>query len=117
MRQDQLTIDIVWDGASVTLRLSGEMDMSTAELVREAALAAIDQGHPDVDIDMSAVTFMDSTGLQVLLETSRRAESAGGRLQLVDPTRAVKRVLEVTGVKQLFEIAEVPAPTPGAAAP
>ena len=66
MRHDQLTIDIVWDGASVTLRLSGEIDMCTAELVREAALAAIDQGHTDVHIDMSAVTFMDSTGLNML---------------------------------------------------
>jgi anti-anti-sigma factor len=117
MRQEQLTIDIVRDSASVTMRLSGEIDMCTAELFREAALAAIDQGHTDVHIDLSAVTFMDSTGLNALLATSRRAESAGGRLQLVDPPRAVKRVLEVTGVKQLFEIAEVPAPAPGAAAP
>jgi anti-sigma B factor antagonist len=117
MRQDQLAIDIVWASASVTLRLSGEIDMCTAELVREAALAAIDRGHTDVHIDMSAVTFMDSTGLNMLLATSRRAEAAGGRLQLVDPTRAVRRVLEVTGVQQLFEIAEVPAPAPGATAP
>ncbi len=117
MRQDQLTIEVVPDNASVTLRLVGEIDMCSAESIRDATFAAIHQHHTDVHIDLSSVTFMDSTGLQVLLAARRRAELAGGRLNLVDPTRAVRRVLEVTGVDHLFEIetAGLSAVGPGAA--
>jgi anti-anti-sigma factor len=119
MRQEQLTIDIVRNAASVTLRLSGEIDMCTAGIVREAAFAAIHQHHADVHIDMSAVTFMDSTGMHILLATRQRAESAGGRLHLVDPTERVMRVLVLTGVDHLFEIdtSEMPGAAPAAAAP
>lgn len=119
MRQEQLAIEIVPDSSSVTLRLVGEIDMCTAESVRDAAFTAITQHHTDVHIDLSAVTFMDSTGLQVLLATRRRAELAGGHLQLVDPTRAVLRVLELTGVDHLFEIEPegIPAAGPAAAIP
>jgi anti-anti-sigma factor len=115
MRQDQLTIEVVPDSASVTLRLVGEIDMCSAESIRDAAFAAIHQHHTDVHVDMSSVTFMDSTGLQVLLAARRRAELAGGRLNLLNPTRAVLRVLEVTGVDHLFEIERAAIPAAGPA--
>ncbi len=104
MRQEQLTIEVLPSEGSVTVRLAGEIDMDTAPDVREAALDAMRQHASRIQIDLSRVTFMDSTGLEVLLATRRRAELEGGQLHLVDPTHSVLRVLEVTGVDRLFDI-------------
>jgi anti-sigma B factor antagonist len=113
MRQNLLTIDLVPSHQGhVTLRLAGEVDLSTAPDVREACLNALHQYGPNLRLDLSRVEFLDSTGLEVLLATRRRANLAGGQLELIDPTHAVLRVLEVTGVARLFEIESGPAPVP-----
>jgi anti-sigma B factor antagonist len=104
MRQDQLNIEIIPGNDAVIMRLIGEIDMVTAPTVRDAAMSAIHRHSPYLHIDLSGVTFMDSTGLEVLLATRRRAEAAGGCLYLEDPSRRVIRVLEVTGVDRLFDI-------------
>jgi anti-anti-sigma factor len=104
-REDQLSIEVLPEGDCVTLRLSGEVDLNTAQSMREAALDAMRHHGTNLRIDLSGVTFLDSTGLEVLLATRRRATLEGGQLHLVDPTQAVMRVLEVTGIKHLFEIA------------
>ncbi len=103
-REEQLRIEVVPGTGCVTLRLTGEIDLYTAPSVREAALQAITHHDGTLHIDLSGVTFMDSTGLEVLLATRRRAELSGGSLRLVDPTQSVLRVLEVTGVDRLFQI-------------
>ncbi len=104
-REDQLSFDVVPEDECVTLRLSGEVDLNTAQSMRDAALDAMRRHGTNLRIDLSGVTFLDSTGLEVLLATRRRATLEGGQLHLVDPTQAVMRVLEVTGIKHLFEIA------------
>jgi anti-anti-sigma factor len=114
-----LKINILPGQDCATLRLSGEIDLSTAPAVREAALSALQQFSTVLHIDLSGVSFMDSTGLEVLLATRRRAELLGGQLHLKDPTPAVLRVLEVTGVARLFEIetAAIAPAAPAAAIP
>jgi len=111
-REDQLSIQVLPDTGCVTLRLTGEIDLYTAPFVREAALRAIRHHDGRLHIDLSGVTFMDSTGLEVLLATRRRAELSGGTLRLIDPTQSVLRVLEVTGVDRLFHITPGPDPVP-----
>ena len=69
----------------VTLCLAGEIDMSTAPKLREAALNALHQYGPNLHLDLSRVEFMDSTGLEVLIATRRRAKLEGGQFHLVDP--------------------------------
>ena len=105
MPQDLLTIDLVLhDEGHATLCLAGEIDMSTAQDLREAALNALNQYGPNLHLDLSRVEFMDSTGLEVLISTRRWAMREGGQVQLVDPGHAVRRVLEVSGVDRIFEI-------------
>jgi len=88
----------------VTLRVSGEIDLYTAPALREAALAALRQHGTTLRIDLRDVTFMDSTGIEVLLATRRRAELEGGSLTLCCLRPAVRRVIEVTGLDRLFTI-------------
>jgi anti-anti-sigma factor len=105
MSPELLTIDFVLhDEGHVTLCLAGEIDMSTAPKLREAALNALHQYGPNLHLDLSRVEFMDSTGLEVLIATRRRAKLEGGQFHLVDPGHAVVRVLEVSGLARLFDI-------------
>lgn len=55
-------------------------------------------GSGDRRVDMSAVEFMDSSGLRVLIEAHRAAEADGARLVVVSPGRVVSRIIEVSGL-------------------
>ncbi len=104
MSDEQLTIDVALGSECVTLRLIGEIDLSTAPLVRDAGLAATRHYAPRIRFDLSGVTFMDLTGLEALLATRRRAALDGIQIHLVGPRRNVRRVLEVTRTNRLFTI-------------
>jgi len=103
---DLTTLTVPGDNV-VTLRVSGEIDLYTAPTLREAALAALRQHGTTLRIDLRDVPFMDSTGIEVLLATRRRAELEGGSLTLCRLTPAVRRVIEVTGLDRLFTIVPV----------
>ena len=96
----------------VTVLVSGELDLHTASTLRDAALAALRQHGTCLRVDLEGVTFMDSTGIEVLLATRRRAELEGGSLTLLSPTQAVWRVIEVTGLDKLFTIEPSSRPVP-----
>ncbi len=115
MHQDEVTIETVPGEGRVSLRVTGEIDLSTARLLRETALCALRHHSSTLDVDLSGVPFMDSSGLEALIATRRRAELHGGRLRLIAPTPAVMRVIEVTGLDRLFEIEAAPPPPADAA--
>ena len=84
------------------LRLSGEIDMAIAPTLYEALLVALADGRP-VTVDMSDVSFIDSSGLKVILDAA--AESAGDRPLIVQqPSAAVRRVLELFGMDLIPQI-------------
>lgn len=78
-----------------TLLLIGELDISTAHLLRQAVEDDPAPGD-EVTLDLSRLTFMDSVGLLALIGTANRLD--GGHLRLVSPQRQVQLVLEVTGI-------------------
>jgi anti-anti-sigma factor len=59
---------------------------------------------PNVVVDLSGVTFIDSTGLGVLVAALNRAREAGGQMTLRGPTRSTRKVLDITGLSQLVAI-------------
>ena len=101
---DLTTLTVPGDGY-VTLQVAGEIDLASAPTLREAALAALRHHGTTLWLDLGDVTFMDSTGLEVLLATRRRAELEGGSLTLCRLHPAVRRVIDVTGLDKLFTIA------------
>lgn len=76
--------------------LRGEVDAHTAELVRDAL--APTSGSGDVCVDVSGVTFIDSSGLRIVLEAHQALAEGGRRLILVDPSRPVVRLVQVAGL-------------------
>jgi anti-anti-sigma factor len=103
-----------------------EIDVSNADLLRAAVLAAAAHGHGTFVVDMTRTTFCNSAGLGVLVQAHKRAVAGGGVLRLVIPANAlVLSVLAITGLDRLIpcftslDLALQPAPTappPGPAA-
>lgn len=89
----------------VVLKLHGELDAYSAPALRQALWDLIEEeGDLNVVIDLSAVTFIDSSGLGVLVGAQRNARRRGGELVLSGPTSATFKVLEMTGLHKLFTI-------------
>ena len=55
-------------------------------------------------LDLGDVTFLDSTGLSVLLSSLKRCQGEGGSIRLISLQRNVRRVLEITGLTDVFQV-------------
>jgi anti-anti-sigma factor len=81
------------------VRLVGEIDMATAPMLQEALLVALTEGGP-VTVDMKGVTFIDSSGLKVIVSSAAETPS-DEPLTVKDPSAVVRRALEVFGMEQI----------------
>ncbi|NKE60372.1 STAS domain-containing protein [Lentzea sp. PSKA42] len=93
----------VHDGVPV-VAVTGEIDMATSWLVSDELATQLDRRPPVLVIDLLAVSFFGSAGIQVLLDARARAERHQLTLMLVSAHPVVSRPLEVTAVAQLFQI-------------
>ena len=98
--------DLSEDGADRyrVVNVTGEVDVATAPKLRESLDAAIGRGTPLLVVDLSAVTFIDSTGLGVLIGASRQVDDAGASLRLVVSEPRIIKLFEITGLLDLFTI-------------
>ena len=97
-------------GDTVHLRLSGELDISSAAKV-EDELARIEPERPaKIVLDLRSLAFMDSTGLRLLIAADTRARSQERKLLIVKGPEAVQRVFRITRLEERLEIVDdVPA--------
>jgi anti-anti-sigma factor len=79
------------------ITLAGEIDLVTAPLVRVALAECLRDGIRVVDVDLTAVTFCDGSGLNAFLAASLLAADAGTNLRLHHPSSAMARIVEITG--------------------
>lgn len=84
------------------LRLSGEIDMASAPALQEALIVALADRRP-VTLEMKDVTFIDSSGLKVIVSLAAESSSAEP-ITLKDPSVVVRRVLELFGMERLPNI-------------
>jgi anti-sigma B factor antagonist len=92
-----LHIDTVERDGAVILVVAGEIDLSTAPLFEEKLLAAEATEATTVIVDLERVSFMDSTGLKVLLKHAL-TDANGGRVRVTPGSAQVRRLFEVTGL-------------------
>ena len=89
----------------LTLGLSGELDHHGAKGSMSEIDALIDRYLPrDAVIDLSALTFMDSSGIAILLRTHKRMQELGGRAWVESPAGQPLRVLDASGIDRLIHI-------------
>jgi anti-sigma B factor antagonist len=98
----QLTVD---DGSEpVVVAVTGEVDITVADRLRQCLLAQADLGRRMIVVDLGGLRFMDSSGLSALI-AARRRMGTDGTIVLREPTPMVLKLLEVTGARALFEFA------------
>jgi anti-anti-sigma factor len=89
---------------AVRIRVSGELDISTVGVLREALSAeAAAGGSAVVEVDMAATEFCDSVGLCALATARAELQESGRTLTIVNASRPVRRVLDLSGMGPLFD--------------
>ena len=101
-------VDVIEDDAVMLVRVAGDVDLATSPQLREGLDRAIVSGAPLVRLDMTAVTFLDSSGISVLVDTQQRLHEASARLVLHGVGDHIKRVLEISGLGSFFELSDQP---------
>jgi len=87
------------------VRLQGELDIHTAGSVRQMLQTELEKGTTvHLLLNLGKLTFMDSSGLGVILGRYRNLQTAGGQLFLCDVPQPVRRLLELSGVHKLARI-------------
>lgn len=91
------------DGA-VVIRLRGELDVATSVELRRVLAQALEEKPRDLVFDLADLSFVDSTGIGVLVGACRRAEEANCSFVLRSPARSVLKALRLTGIDRLVPI-------------
>jgi anti-sigma B factor antagonist len=86
------------------LELSGRLDATCSGQLKDTVSAMIDAQKIKILIDLSAVNFIDSSGLGILVGCMRSATKAGGKLKITSLQESPQKLFEVTRLDRVFEI-------------
>ena len=99
-----LTVNETWNEQVCVVTATGEVDAHTAHALRDVLVRVIAAGGIHLVVDLSAVTFIDSSGLGVLVGRLKDVRARGGNLHLVVTNERVLRVLAATGLDMAFTV-------------
>lgn len=89
----------------LVIRLEGELDLHTAEQFRQVVEGALaETGARDLVLNLGRVTFIDSSGLGVILGRYRRLRESGGSMSLVRASSRIKPILELSGILRIITL-------------
>ena len=97
-------VDEAVDDTTHVVSLRGEIDAMTAPRLGSRLFGLADEGMQGVVVDVSEVTFMDSTGIGVLLNALRHFTTRHAKLVLVCPTARVMRPFEIAGLLDIISV-------------
>lgn len=106
MTAAHLTVTETRTADDAVLVLTGEIDIATAGNLREAAERSIAVPPARLVLDFAGITFCDSQGLSALIALNREVKAAGSRLVFVNVGEFMGRLLDVTGLRAAFEVAD-----------
>ena len=105
--EDTLAVETYRDGdGAMVLQLFGEFDLASVSTFEEELAGAEAEAVGPLVIDLSALEFIDSTGLGLLLAAHRRAEDNGRELVLLRGQPSVEKILRITGLDQILRFAD-----------
>ena len=92
------------NGSDRALVVRGEIDLESRAAFVEALEKILQQSDGAARVDLSGVTFMDSSGISALIECQQRALDDGSQVVLIAPSTSCRRVLEILGLDDFFPI-------------
>ena len=87
-----MTYKVTEEGDTSTVFLDGEIDMDKTEGAKEVIFPLIDAGK-NVNLNLSNVQYMDSSGISVLIESKKLAEQKKTKFELIEVSKPVEKVL------------------------
>ncbi len=98
-------VKYTYENKILTLKIIGDIDHHSAKGVREYADSLIFEKKPSlILLDLSAVEFMDSSGLGLILGRYTIASDLGAEFKILKPAPSVSRILELAGIERLMKI-------------
>lgn len=94
------------DSRTHLLELTGEVDLYNAPAFKQRLVAAIEGGKDEIIVDLTDVSFIDSTTLGVLVGGIKRLRPNGGTLRLVCSNQNITKIFEITGLDRVFPLHE-----------
>ena len=114
MSSSPFEVTIEQRGDAVHVLMTGELDISTAQRLDDD-MRRIEAGHPGlIVLDLQRLTFMDSTGLRLLIMADARAREEGRRVAIVQGNEMVQRVMRLTRLDERLNIVADPSALAGA---
>ncbi len=102
-----MKVDTQLDGKVLKVVLEGEIDMSSSGSVWDAVAPFIEGKKPKAKacvVDLSQVSYMDSSGIATLVRAWQTSQKNGGKLRLASLSDSVKDVFELAHVNEIFDI-------------
>lgn len=100
-----MKIDTEYSSGTLRVRLFGELDHHTAQETLESVCSAAETALPrDLILDMEGLSFMDSSGIAVIVRTMRKMQHIGGRLWIENPSPQPLKVLDASGIERLVPV-------------
>lgn len=101
---DAFTVGVYAQNNFDVVEVCGELDLATSPQLREVLADLLGRGHARLVVDLSQVSFIDSTALGVLVGAHRSTRAQGGSLALASPDRRCLRTMEITGLTSVFDL-------------
>lgn len=107
----ELRCDVVRNGQTAWVQPVGELDLDSVHRVESALEEIRGEGCPELVLDLRGLTFMDSTGLRLVIRWDTAARENGFRFAVVPGREVVQRVFRLTGMDDHLIVAEPPSGT------
>lgn len=103
-----LKIEQIAGGDGTRIAVRGEVDLYTSPDLRSALMKAVPAAESRVEVDLSGVEYMDSSGVATLVEGFKSARENSKAFVLFKPSTAVMKVLELARLDSVFDIETAP---------
>ena len=101
-----MTIKTAFSAGKLIVCFTGELDHHQARYAMNTVDELLDEHLPrDCVLDLSELSFMDSSGIALIIRLSRRMKELGGRVWIENPTAQPRRVIDASGINRLVPVA------------
>lgn len=101
-------VHVVPDSDGVCVKLKGELDIAGAPQLRDSLAQLAKEPGCSILVDVADLTYLDSTGISVLVVAAKRVRSEGGIFTVANVSGGVRRILEITGLVEFLEKPDPP---------